>query len=110
MTTNIVNLYRGAQDGLVVYTVEELSEDRIFWVPSPQLREMLPEQSLSEIVSLLDDPENERYLDCDNYLIAYMMEDVLDPEDGCPSYLYGESPSETYARIEAREHYNPEHQ
>ena len=109
MTTKIVYLQRGAQDGLIVYTNEELTLEETFWVPSPQLREMLPDQTFSEIVDILDDPENERYLDYDTCLIAYVMEEELEPEEGYRTYLYGECPDETYARIEAREHYNQEH-
>lgn len=108
--TKVVNLYKGAQDGLVLYTNEELSEGEIFWVPSPQLREMLSEHSIESIRDILSDPENERYLDYDCCLIAYVMEAELEWEDGYLSYLYGECPEETYARIDAREHYNQEHQ
>ena len=63
MSTKIVSLMRGALDGLMVYTTEELDWGETFWVPSPKLRDLLSGKSFSEIRDMLDDPENERYLD-----------------------------------------------
>lgn len=111
MTGNkIVNLYRGGQDGLQLFTTEVLKEDETFWVPSAELMETLSGRKLSEIQDMLDDPENERYLPHESHLIAYVM-DGQDPDvNGVQAYRYVYCPERTYARINAREHYNQEHQ
>lgn len=108
--TKIIHLYRGAQDGLVCHTTEELDKHTTFWVPSPQLRELLSGKKFSEIRELLDDPENERYLDHDCHLISYVMEEELEWEDGYQTFLYVECPEETYARIQSREVSEPHEQ
>lgn len=102
--TKIVNLYRGGQDGLQLYTTEDLNEDQTFWVPSHELMEDLSGRTLVEIRSWLEDPENEKYLPYQSHLIAYVMDgEEEDPEDGVPAYRYVECPERTYARIDARE-------
>lgn len=108
--TKIITLYRGAMDGLKVYTTEELDWDETFWVPSPKLRDMLSGKSFSEIRDMLDDPENERYLDYDSHLIAYVMEEEVGVTEGFPTYIYGEEPYETHERIMSRESVDQEHQ
>lgn len=108
--TQVVNLMRGAQDGMVLYVSEELVEGEPLWVPSPQLREMLAEHSIEGIRDILSDPENERYLDYDFCLIAYVMDSVLESQDGYPAYLYVEDPGQTHDRIVARESIDQEYQ
>ena len=110
MSTKIVSLMRGALDGLMVYTTEELDWAEPFWVPSPKLRDLLSGKSFSEIRDMLDDPENERYLDYDSHLIAYVMEEQIESIDGFPTYIYGEEPYETHERIMSRESVDQEHQ
>lgn len=110
MTTKIIHLYRGAQDGLRLYTTEEIEEGKTFWVPSPQLQELLSGKNFPEIRDMLDDPENERYLDDENHLISYLMEEELESDEGHPVYRYGECPAETQARIAARQQHDQEHQ
>lgn len=107
--TKIINLMRGALDGLKVYTTEELEYDQNFWVPSPKLRDLLSGKSFSEIRDMLDDPENERYLDYDSHLIAYVMEEDMGLHEGYPTYLYVEDPIETHQRIMSRVSIDQEH-
>lgn len=102
-TTKIVHLLRGAQDGLQLYTTEDLKEGETFWVPSHDLMETLSGRKFSEILDMLDDPENERYLPHQSHLIAYVMDRELEPEDNLPVFSYVECPERTYARIEARQ-------
>lgn len=109
MTTKIIHLLRGAQDGLEVHTNEELEADDIFWIPSPDLEEVLSGKSFAEIQIMLDDHENEKYLPYQAHLIAYVFDEEMDSEQNLPTYRYVECPEKTYARIKAREHYNQEH-
>ena len=108
--TKIISLYKGAMDGLKVYTTEELHYDETFWVPSPKLRDMLSGKSFSEIRDMLDDPENERYLDYDSHLIAYVMDEEIGFTEGFLTYVYEEDPFETHARIMDRQSIDQEHQ
>lgn len=107
--TKIVHLYRGAQDGMEIHTTEELHEDEVFWVPSPDLLETIPGKSFHEIQDILEDPDNECYLPYHSHLIAYLMEEEWESESGKAVFLYGEDPELTHARIEARKHYEREY-
>lgn len=109
MTTKIVHLYRGAQDGMEIHTTEDLDEDEVFWVPSPDLAETLSGKSFSDIRDMLEDPDNECYLPYEAHLIAYVLEEFLENPTGIPTFLYGEDPELTHARIEARENYEREY-
>lgn len=102
MSPKIINLLRGAQDGLQLYTTEEISKDEPFWVPNHELMETLSGQSFHEVRAWVDDPANECYLPYESHLIAYVMDSELEPKNGTPVFNYVECPEKTYARIAER--------
>ena len=104
--TKIVQLLRGAQDGMEFFTDQELKKGETLWVPSHELMETLSGRSFAEIEDMLDDPENEKYLPYESHLIAYLMEEEPDMSEEIPTYRYVECPEITHARIRARKHYN----
>lgn len=110
MSTKIVNLMRGAQDGLQVHTTQDLDGEDAFWVPSHELAETMKGSTFSEIKDILDDPDNECYLPDEAHLIAYIFEEELKSEQNLPTYLYVECPEMTYARIANRGLWDQERQ